>query len=86
MELVVVSQNGCAPCKQVYNILNGEEVEFTVFNISEMETIEVQGETFTVQDLDVMGTPVPILFDEGEEIARVAGMNPQGLKMLISQM
>ena len=86
MELVVVSQNNCAPCKKLYNALDSEGIEYTVFNISETESIEVQGETFTMQDLDVMGTPVTILFDEGEEIARVAGFNTQGIKMLISQM
>lgn len=86
MELLVVSQNGCAPCKKVKNYLNVNEVEYKEFNISTQEDVKIDSTTFTVDDLEVMGTPVTILFDGDEEITRVQGFDVDNLNVLISQL
>lgn len=86
MKLVVVSQNGCMPCLMVKNFLNGNDVEFTEFNIHTQDKIEVAGEEFTREDLSIMSTPVTILFDEDEEIGRVAGKDLGDIQVLIDQM
>ena len=86
MELLVVSQKGCAPCKLVKNHLNVNGVEYKEFNITTQDSIEIESQTFTVDDLGVMSTPVTILFDGDEEIARVAGFNTDELNVLASQL
>lgn len=86
MKLVVVSQNGCMPCNMVKNFLKGNEVEFTEFNIHVQDFVEVEGEKLTREDLQVMSTPVTILFDGDEEIARVAGKDLGDLETLIEQL
>ena len=78
MKLVVVSQNGCNPCTMVKNFLANEDVDFEVVNLS--ETPEKQ------EDFGVMSTPVTILFDEDEEVSRVAGFKPDELEVLVSQL
>jgi thioredoxin-related protein len=87
MELVVVSQNGCNPCNMVKNFLTNEkEVDFKVFNLTTDEFVEVDGIKFTADELGVMGTPVTILFDGDEEVARVVGFNPPELEVLVDQL
>lgn len=85
MKLVVVSQNGCNPCTAVKNFLNGEGVEFEEFNIHQKDSIKIEGKEMTRIDLDVMSTPVVILFDGEEEVAR-AGKDIGDIEVLISQM
>lgn len=78
MYIVVVSQNGCNPCQMVKNFIKNEDIEFTEVNIStDSDAIEKYG---------VMSTPVTILFDGDEEIARVVGYNPPDIETLISQL
>jgi glutaredoxin len=86
MKLVVVSQNGCVPCMHVKNFLKGNEVEFTEFNIHVQDEIEIEGTKFTKEDLGIMSTPVTILFDGDEEIARVAGKDFGDLETLVEQL
>lgn len=78
MNIKVISQNGCNPCQMVKNYLTEEGVEFEEVNISnDHDAIDVYS---------VMSTPVTILFDEDEEIARVNGFRPDDLDVLISQL
>lgn len=87
MELLVVSQTTCKPCVLVKNYLNEQEVEYKVFNITNEESVEIQGVEYTASELSIMSTPITILFDEdGEEISRVAGANESSLDVLISQL
>lgn len=89
MQLVVVTQNGCNPCTMLKDHLNREGVEFNTFNIHTDEDILVADEKLTMGDLDIMSTPVAILFDGSEEIARVAGFklgNTEDIDVLVSQM
>ena len=78
MELIVLSQTTCAPCKFVKNYLTNEEVEFTEININEhAEAVEKYG---------ITSTPVTILMDGDEEIVRVHGFAPDQLEDLIEQL
>lgn len=65
MELIVLSQNGCAPCKALKLFLQEEDIEFTEINLSEQPEM--------IEEYNVMSTPVTVLSDEGEEITRVNG-------------
>lgn len=86
MELVVVSQDGCRPCGMVKNLLEDREVDFRVFNLTIDKFIELDGVKITAEELGVMGTPVTILFDGDEEVARVVGFNPPELEVLVDQL
>lgn len=86
MELLVVSQNGCAPCKSVKHYLKMNEVEFKEFNLTTDETVEIDSNKFTADELEVGGTPTIILFEDGEEVTRVLGFKPNELDVLISQL
>lgn len=77
MELIVLSQNGCAPCKIVKKFLNDEEIAFTEYNISNQPE--------KVSEYNIMSTPVTILMDEDEEIARINGFSPDDLLALAEQ-
>lgn len=78
MELFVLSQTTCAPCKILKNYLKNEEVEFTEININvEPEAVEKYG---------ITSTPVTILMDGEEEIVRVHGFAPDQLEDLIEQL
>jgi len=78
MNLVLLTQNGCNPCTMVKNYLNSEKASFEVVNIS------VESEA--VEQYNIMSTPVLILLDGDEEIARVAGFKPSDIDVLIEQM
>lgn len=77
MELIVLSQNGCIPCKMVKQFLNSEEVDFIEYNISE--------EADKIEEFGIMSTPVTILMDEEGEVARVNGFSPDDLLTLAEQ-
>lgn len=89
MQLVVVTQNGCNPCTMLKDHLNREGVEFDVFNIHTDEHVVVADEKLTMSDLGIMSSPVTILFDGNEEVARVAGFkvgNTEDVDVLVSQL
>ena len=86
MKLVVVSQNGCNPCIMVKNYLDDADVEYKIFNLSDEEFVEVEGENLTSDDLAIMATPITILFDGADEVSRVRGFDPEQLEVLISQL
>jgi hypothetical protein len=86
MKLVVVSQNGCMPCMAVKNFLIGNDVEFTEFNIHVQDFINLEGVQYTREDLNIMSTPVTILFDGDEEIGRVAGKDTSDIQVLVDQL
>lgn len=66
MELLLLSQNNCAPCKELKLFLTNEEIAFTEVNLSENPDL--------VSTYNVMSTPVTILMDGNEEVARVNGL------------
>lgn len=74
MELVVLSQNDCAPCKVLKNFLTREGVEFTEVNLSNLPHL--------AEHYSVMSTPVTVLEEDGEEIARVHGFVPEDIMEL----
>ena len=79
MNILVFTQNGCNPCTMVKNYLTDQEIEFKAINVSENPQ---SGEEY-----GIMGTPVSILVDEdGEEVTRVVGFNPDQLDILASQL
>lgn len=78
MELIVISQHGCNPCRMVKNYLNSENVEYTEVNVTE--------DPSKIDEYNVMSTPVTILLENGEEVARVAGFKPDELETLITQL
>lgn len=78
MEIKVISQNGCSPCQMVKAYLNNENVEYMDINIS--------NDPKAVDKYGIMSTPVTILVDEDEEIARVNGFNTSELDALIEQL
>jgi glutaredoxin len=89
MQLVVVTQNGCNPCTMLKDHLSREGIEFSAFNIHTDEHVVVADEKLTMDDLSIMSSPVTILFDDNEEIARVAGFKPSDtsdIDVLIEQM
>ena len=69
MELVLLSQNGCAPCKIEKKFLENEGIELTEINLSEQPE--------KIEEYNVMGTPVTVLEDDGEEITRFNGFVPE---------
>lgn len=78
MELVLVSQTKCAPCKIVKKFLNSEDVEFTEVNISTHPEL--------IDKYAVQSTPVTILMEDGEEIIRVGGADLDILSELVEQL
>lgn len=71
MELIVLSQDGCAPCKVLKDYLTRESVEFTEVNLSKLPHL--------AEHYNVMSTPVTVLEEDGEEIARVHGFVPEDI-------
>jgi len=74
MELIVLSQDGCAPCKVLKDYLTRELVEFTEVNLSKLPHL--------AEHYSVMSTPVTVLEEDGEEIARVHGFVPEDIMEL----
>ena len=56
---------------------NNEEVEFTEYNITNSPE--------KIKEFEIMSTPVTILMDEDEEIARINGFSPDDLLALAEQ-
>lgn len=74
-----MTQNGCVPCSHVKNYLNDRNVVYTPINVSEQREY--------IEKYNLMSTPVSILIDEdGEELDRSNGYNPDELHGLIMQM
>lgn len=68
MEIVLLSQDNCGPCKMLKKYMDREGIEFREINISkEPEQADKYG---------IMSTPVTILEDEGEEVTRFNGFSP----------
>lgn len=78
MKLVVITQTVCPYCDRVKNFLHGQDINFSAVN--------VDNDKNAIEEYGVMSTPVTILFDEDEEIARVVGFNPPELAVLIEQL
>lgn len=79
MELIVVSQTTCSPCKVLKNYLKNEEIPYKEVNLTDHPE--------EIEKYDVSSTPVTILMDsDGEEVARVNGFNPDEISDLASQL
>lgn len=78
MELIVLTQPRCAPCKMVKTYLTENNIEFRTLDIVENPTLATE--------YGIMSTPVTILVEDGEEIARVAGFAPPELADLASNL
>lgn len=78
MKLIVVSQTTCAPCKILKNYLKNEEIPFTEINVTEKPKY--------IEEFSISSTPVTILMDEDEEVARVNGFNPDEILELSEQL
>lgn len=76
--LIVLSQPGCGACMMVKNYLQHTEVEF--------ETIDIRQDVDAVEKYNISSTPVTILeTEDGIEIERFNGFNPDELEKLTSQ-
>lgn len=68
MELILLSQDRCAPCQEVKLFLQNEEIEYTEINVSKNPE--------AIQEYYVQSAPTVILVNEdGEEEGRVIGKN-----------
>lgn len=78
MELVVLTQNNCQPCKMVKQYLANNDAEYKEINIQE--------DSAAIEKYNIMSTPVTLLLDEEEEVVRVNGFKPNELDDLIEQL
>ncbi|MFG3444515.1 thioredoxin domain-containing protein [Bacillus velezensis] len=75
MRLIKLEQPNCNPCKMVSNYLEQADIQF--------ETVDVTQEPEVASRFGVMGVPVTILLsDQGEEVKRSIGFNPDELDKL----
>lgn len=79
MELVVLTQPTCAPCRVLKNYLTMEGVSF--------KEVNVQEEPDYIEQYEIYSTPVTLLLDSnGEAIEKVDGFSPDGIASLINKM
>ncbi len=78
MKLTVISQNGCNPCTMVKNHLDSLNADYDVINVSEDKD--------AIEKYNIMSTPVTLVLDGDEEIARVSGFKPDDLEVLVDQL
>jgi len=78
LKLTVISQNGCNPCTMVKNHLDSLDANYDVINVSEDKD--------AIEKFNIMSTPVTLVLDGDEEIARVSGFKPDDLEVLVDQL
>lgn len=79
MKLIKLYQPNCRPCVFVENFLHDKGVDYESVNVQ--ENPEVAGQ------FGIMATPVTILLnDEGNEVQRSAGFNPNELEEMVSKL
>ena len=79
MKIIKLEKPSCNPCTMVSNFLNSQSVDFEAFDVTENPEV---GATY-----GVMSVPVTILLDDqGNEVKRVIGFNPDGLQEIISEL
>jgi len=78
LKLTVISQNGCNPCTMVKNHLDSLNADYDVINVSEDKD--------AIEKYNIMSTPVTLVLDGDEEIARVSGFKPDDLEVLVDQL
>lgn len=82
MKIVKFTQTACQPCKVLEMMLNnmGAEVDESLL-LDSPELLKDAEDKY-----GVMSTPTMILFDDnGEEIARSVGVNPQMISGILAQ-
>lgn len=67
MKLLLITQNGCAPCAVVKNHLTDLNVDYTEINVSQNPE--------AISEYNIQSTPVVIVSDEHEHLVRVNGIN-----------
>lgn len=69
MKIKLITQNVCAGCEILENYLKNEHSDI------EVEKINIDKEPEAIEEYDVMGTPIAILWDEEfeEEVTRHMG-------------
>lgn len=74
MELIVLSQDNCAPCKVLKKFLDRESIKYTEVNLSNLPHL--------AEHYRVMSTPVTVLEEDGDEVSRVHGFIPEDIMEL----
>lgn len=69
MKIVLLSQNGCQPCRIQKKFMESQGIEFTEINISDNPD--------KIEKYDITSTPVTILEEDGEEITRFNGFDQE---------
>ena len=78
MELIVLTQPNCAPCKMVKQYLTENNIEFKALDLTDDPSLATE--------YGIMSTPVTILVEDGEELARTSGFAPPELNDLASNL
>lgn len=79
MNLLLLSQPSCNPCKSVKGFLQERSVNYQEFNVQEQPEKASQ--------YNIMSVPVTILLNsDGNEVARSTGFNPAQLESLITKL
>ncbi|MFS0643846.1 thioredoxin domain-containing protein [Siminovitchia sp. 179-K 8D1 HS] len=79
MKLIKFELPGCNPCQMVQNFLDSKEVR--------VEKINPMDQPETAAKFDIASVPVTILLnEEGSEVDRCVGFNPEKLDELISKL
>ena len=74
-----LEQQNCRSCVFVSKFLNDKGVEFEVVDVTEQPDVASQ--------YGVMGVPVTILLDEeGKEVQRSVGFNPEQLENIVAKL
>ena len=77
-KLIVLSQPSCGACMMVKSYLTGEEIPFEMVNIREDDS--------AIEKYNIASTPVTVLEEDGVEIDRFNGFNPDELEKLTKQL
>ena len=79
MRLLKFWKQGCVPCRYVSNLLN--DLGVTYEEINAMENDELR-EKYKIQSVPVL----ILLDDDGNEVERVNGFDPEATRDLVSKM
>lgn len=78
-KLIKFEKDNCKPCELVTQYLNSKGVEF--------EAINAYNEPMKASKMKVRSVPTLMLLDnEGNEIRRIVGYNPQEIDQLIEEL
>lgn len=79
MKLLKLEKYNCPTCDKVGIFLDNQEIDY--------EKVNVEDNPDVAAEFGVMGVPVTILLnDEGNEVKRSTGFNPEELEEMISKL